>query len=322
MKFSMDAASPHQDFHAFHARIAELERQLAEREAQIADKDGVIQELTEKVELLKAWYFAKRSEQQAKPVREETQYRLFDEAEFAAEEEPEQEPATVQVPAHSASFRADKPNFGCTSPLRMRQEHGLFDVDGHGEQMEFALDFVLSDVSRPHEAIISFQRSESTFQKLTHAADQAISGAFKFRQRPASCGLVHRAVLEITLAKRLPIGETRIAFVGEHIRAWRHRSRIQQALELADARLVCGMTCPPSRNPSRLSVATWILYPKWARHPLRSHAAASATPMTKRIGRSIRLEPFVQNSTSFVAFYLFTKVKYAYLFIFTHFFFV
>jgi transposase len=128
----MGAASSPQNFDALHARIVELEKQLAardeqlvqrneliaQRDVQIADKDGVIQELAEKVELLKAWYFAKRSEQQAKPAREETQYRLFDEAEFAAEEEPEQEPATVQVPAHSRAKRGRKP----ISPIYPREE--------------------------------------------------------------------------------------------------------------------------------------------------------------------------------------------------------
>lgn len=112
----MDAAiSPH-DFDALHARVIELEKQLIERdalirthEAQIADKDGVIQELTGKVELLKAWYFAKRSERQAKPARDEMQYRLFDEAELVAEDEPEQESEKIQVPAHSRAKRGRKP---------------------------------------------------------------------------------------------------------------------------------------------------------------------------------------------------------------------
>ncbi|MDD4455986.1 MAG: hypothetical protein PHC98_00185 [Syntrophotalea acetylenica] len=42
-------------------QLVQREELIAQRNVQIADKDGVIQELAEKVELLKAWYFAKRS---------------------------------------------------------------------------------------------------------------------------------------------------------------------------------------------------------------------------------------------------------------------
>ena len=98
----MNATSSPRETAALHARIAELEKE-------IADKNTVIQELTEKVELLKAWYFSKRSEKQAKPTRQETQYWLFDEAELAAQEQPEQEPEKIQIPAHSRSKKGRKP---------------------------------------------------------------------------------------------------------------------------------------------------------------------------------------------------------------------
>lgn len=121
----MNAASPSHETAALRARIVELEKKIADKDNVIAaketiitDKDTVIQELTEKVELLKAWYFSKRSEKQAKPTREETQYWLFDEAEFAAQEKPEQESEKIQVPAHSRAKKGRKP----ISPIYPREE--------------------------------------------------------------------------------------------------------------------------------------------------------------------------------------------------------
>ena len=89
------------------AAIADRDMAIADKETVIADKETVITELTEKFRLLEAMYFAKRSEQSAKPTREETQYRLFDEAEFAADEPQKKE--TVAVAAHSRAKNGRRP---------------------------------------------------------------------------------------------------------------------------------------------------------------------------------------------------------------------
>lgn len=123
----MDDTTLPQDFDALRTRITELEKGLEERDellkkqqSEIADKETVIQELTEKVELFKAWYFAKRSEKQAKPSSAEQQYWLFDEAEFAVEvePEPEEEAEKIEVPAHSRAKKGRKP----ISPVYPRED--------------------------------------------------------------------------------------------------------------------------------------------------------------------------------------------------------
>lgn len=106
----MNAVSSPNDFPPLaREMIRSLNEQLADRDEQLADKEAAIEELTEQVRLLKAMYFAKRSEQQNKPAHDETQYRLFDEAEFVTEQEPEQESETIQVPAHSRAKTGRKP---------------------------------------------------------------------------------------------------------------------------------------------------------------------------------------------------------------------
>ena len=102
--------SLHEQLEERDSQLAERDTQLAERDTQLADANQVVDELTEKVRLYEAIIHAKRSEQQAKPGKDEEQYSLFDEAEVVAQEPPsEPEPETVRVPEHSRSKRGRKP---------------------------------------------------------------------------------------------------------------------------------------------------------------------------------------------------------------------
>lgn len=84
---------------------------ITEYKATVADLSGTVEDLTEQVRLLRAMYFAKRSEQQAGPTRQETQYSLFDEAEFAAEIPDSDAPGmeTTPVAAHVRAKRGRRP---------------------------------------------------------------------------------------------------------------------------------------------------------------------------------------------------------------------
>jgi len=118
----MNAASLPNDFNALREIILTLKQQLADRDEQLADKEAVIEELSEQVKLLKAMYFAKRSEQ-AKPGPDETQYLLFDEAEFAIEQEPEQESESIQIPEHSRKKAGRK-----SIPAEYPREDVIYDI--------------------------------------------------------------------------------------------------------------------------------------------------------------------------------------------------
>jgi len=86
---------------------AEHEAVVAEHEAVVADKNGYISQLEEQVRLFKAIVFQAKSERQALPGKDETQYWLFDESEmFAGDAD---EPEDVAVPAHSRKKKGRRP---------------------------------------------------------------------------------------------------------------------------------------------------------------------------------------------------------------------
>ena len=86
----------------------EHESAIAEHQAILTDKDSYITQLEEQVQLLKALQHAAKSEK-AKPSQGEEQYSLFDEAEFAVEEDAEEEAETTEVAGHSRSKRGRRP---------------------------------------------------------------------------------------------------------------------------------------------------------------------------------------------------------------------
>lgn len=114
----MNAASLPSDPAALRALVLAQQELLASQEAALADHQAAITEykatvedLTEQVRLLKAMYFAKRSEQQATPTRHETQYSLFDEAEFVDEAPDAEAPGMESTPvaAHVRAKRGRRP---------------------------------------------------------------------------------------------------------------------------------------------------------------------------------------------------------------------
>ncbi|TVM17422.1 hypothetical protein DPQ33_09635 [Oceanidesulfovibrio indonesiensis] len=100
------------------AAIADHQATITEYKATVAELNGSVEhltvsveQLTEQVRLLKAMYFARRSEQQATPSRNETQYSLFDEAEFVAEAPDAEAPGMESTPvaAHVRAKRGRRP---------------------------------------------------------------------------------------------------------------------------------------------------------------------------------------------------------------------
>ncbi len=93
------------------AAITEYKATVAELTGSVDELTVSVEQLTEQVRLLKAMYFAKRSEQQAVPTRQETQYSLFDEAEFVAETPDAEAPGveTMAVAAHVRAKRGRRP---------------------------------------------------------------------------------------------------------------------------------------------------------------------------------------------------------------------
>ncbi len=89
--------------------VASLQTLLAKQDVLISESQSLIERLQEQVRLLKAMQFAKSSEQQKKPAKDEDQYCLFDEAEFAASDDKPAEPEQIEVPSHTRAKRGRKP---------------------------------------------------------------------------------------------------------------------------------------------------------------------------------------------------------------------
>ena len=89
-------------YEASLAVIDQHQNQLADKEQLLADKEQYIVQLTEQVRLLKALRYQASSEK-VRPVHNELQYRLFDEAEMVSslEEADGEGSEPVQVPAHT-----------------------------------------------------------------------------------------------------------------------------------------------------------------------------------------------------------------------------
>jgi len=79
----------------------QLKQLVASLETRLAEQDSFIEALQEQIRLLKAMQFAKSSEQQTKPAKNEDQYYLFDEAELVVSKDVSVEPEQVEVPSHT-----------------------------------------------------------------------------------------------------------------------------------------------------------------------------------------------------------------------------
>ncbi|MEZ6855126.1 IS66 family transposase [Halodesulfovibrio aestuarii] len=87
----------------------ELKQLVVSFQTRLAEQNSLIEILQEQVRLLKAMQFTKSSEQQKKPAKDEDQYCLFDEAEFAASDDKPAEPEQIEVPSHTRAKRGRKP---------------------------------------------------------------------------------------------------------------------------------------------------------------------------------------------------------------------
>lgn len=95
------------------AKFKEFAAEMAAQyEAQLADNEQYIADLKEQVRLLKALYFASRSEK-SRPDHNEKQYRLFDEAEMLGEDEQAQAAdlaaGLTEIPAHTRKKPGRRP---------------------------------------------------------------------------------------------------------------------------------------------------------------------------------------------------------------------
>jgi len=89
--------------------LKELKQLVASLETRLAEQDSFIEALQEQVRLLKAMQFAKSSEQQTKPAKNEDQYYLFDEAELVVSKDVSVEPEQFEVPSRTHAKRGRKP---------------------------------------------------------------------------------------------------------------------------------------------------------------------------------------------------------------------
>jgi transposase len=89
--------------------LEELKELVASLETRLVEQDSFIEVLQEQVRLLKAMQFAKSSEQQTKPAKNEDQYYLFDEAELVVSKDVSVEPEQFEVPSRTHAKRGRKP---------------------------------------------------------------------------------------------------------------------------------------------------------------------------------------------------------------------